>query len=182
MAIDIDAKMLVLASSRLARDRVANCDYQLGNAYGLAEFAPWPVDFVFMANSFHGAPDRERLARVVGEALKPGERFAIVNWHQLPREKPRCWDSPAARSPSCGCRRNRPSKPSKPAGSRARGSSKFRPTTTARFSKNLSQKCPHQDRYIRPEGRTPGQFSASLSSFPSTAYAPGTLPCAANLV
>jgi len=87
MAVDIDAKMLVLASSRLARDRMANCDYQLGDAYCLAEFVPRPVDLVFMANSFHGVPDRERLARAVGKALKPGGHFAIVNWHQLPREK-----------------------------------------------------------------------------------------------
>ena len=87
MAVDIDAKMLVLTSSRLARDRVANCDYQLGDAYGLAEYVPWPVDFVFMGNSFHGVPDRERLVRVVGDALKPGGRFAIINWHQLPQEK-----------------------------------------------------------------------------------------------
>src|SRR6186713_1704827 len=87
MAVDIDAKMLAHASTRLTRDRITNCDYQLGDAYGLAEYVPRPVDFVFMANSFHGVPDRERLARIVGEALKPGGRFAIVNWHQLPREK-----------------------------------------------------------------------------------------------
>jgi SAM-dependent methyltransferase len=87
MAVDIDAKMLAHASTRLARDRIDNCDYQLGDAHGLAEYVPWPVDFVFMANSFHGVPDRQRLARIVGAALKPGGRFAIVNWHQLPREK-----------------------------------------------------------------------------------------------
>jgi len=87
MAVDIDAKMLAHASTRLAREQIDNCDFQLGDAYGLAEYVPWPVDFVFMANSFHGVPDRERLARAVGTALKPGARFAIVNWHQLPREK-----------------------------------------------------------------------------------------------
>jgi SAM-dependent methyltransferase len=86
MAVDIDAKMLVLTSSRLARERVVNCDYQLGDAYELAQYVPWPVDFVFMANAFHGVPDRERLARIVGAALKPGGRFAIVNWHPRPRE------------------------------------------------------------------------------------------------
>ena len=87
MAVDIDAKMLAHASTRLTRDRITNCDYQLGDAYGLADYVPRPVDFVFMANSFHGVPDRERLARIAGEALKPGGHFAIVNWHQLPREK-----------------------------------------------------------------------------------------------
>jgi SAM-dependent methyltransferase len=87
MAVDIDARMLAHASTRLAKARMTNCDYQLGDAYGLAEYVPWPVDLVFMANSFHGVPDRERLARVVGAALKSGGRFAIVNWHRLPREK-----------------------------------------------------------------------------------------------
>jgi SAM-dependent methyltransferase len=87
MAVDIDARMLALARSRLAQDRVANCDFQLGDAYRLAEYVPRPVDLVFMANSFHGVPDRARLARIVGGALKPGGHFAIVNWHQLPREK-----------------------------------------------------------------------------------------------
>jgi SAM-dependent methyltransferase len=86
MAVDIDARMLALASSHLAQERLSNYDYQLGDAYRLADYVPRPVDFVFMANSFHGVPDRTRLARVVGEVLKPGGRFAIVNWHQLPRE------------------------------------------------------------------------------------------------
>ena len=28
-----------------------------------------------------------RMTNIIGEALKPGGRFAIVNWHKLPREK-----------------------------------------------------------------------------------------------
>jgi SAM-dependent methyltransferase len=48
---------------------------------------PEPADFVFMANAFHGVPDRPRLARAVREALKPAGRFAIVNWHRRPREE-----------------------------------------------------------------------------------------------
>jgi hypothetical protein len=46
-----------------------------------------PVDFVFMANAFHGVPDRPRLARAVRETLKTNGRFAIVNWHQRSREE-----------------------------------------------------------------------------------------------
>ena len=87
IAIDIDARMLALASARLAQGRATNCDFRLGDAYRLAEHVPNPVDFVFMANSFHGVPDRERLARTVGGVLKPGGYFAIVNWHLLPRER-----------------------------------------------------------------------------------------------
>jgi hypothetical protein len=40
-----------------------------------------------MANAFHGVPDRLRLARAVRAALKPTGRFAIVNWHQRPRQE-----------------------------------------------------------------------------------------------
>jgi hypothetical protein len=45
------------------------------------------VDFVFMANAFHGVPDKALLSKAVRETLKPDGRFAIVNWHPLPRER-----------------------------------------------------------------------------------------------
>lgn len=87
VAIDIDNSLLEAARRRLAQDGIANCDFVAGNAYDLGKLVPRPVDFVFMANSFHGVPDRPRLARAVREALKPGGRFAIVNWHRRPREE-----------------------------------------------------------------------------------------------
>jgi hypothetical protein len=42
---------------------------------------------VFLANVFHGVPDRARLAAEVSTVLAAGGRFAIVNWHQRPREE-----------------------------------------------------------------------------------------------
>jgi hypothetical protein len=48
---------------------------------------PEPADFVFMANAFHGVPDRPRLARAVRATLSRAGHFAIVNWHQRPREE-----------------------------------------------------------------------------------------------
>ena len=45
------------------------------------------ADFVFMANAFHGVPDQPRLAQAIHKTLKPGGRFAVVNWHQRPREE-----------------------------------------------------------------------------------------------
>lgn len=45
-----------------------------------------PVDYVLIANTFHGAPDKTGLAREVATALKPNGRFTIVNWYPLPRE------------------------------------------------------------------------------------------------
>ncbi len=87
IAIDIDAALLEVAKHRLTESGVRNCDFVSGNAYDLARLSPGPVDFVFMANAFHGVPDRPRLCRAVRDTLKRGGRFAIVNWHPRPREQ-----------------------------------------------------------------------------------------------
>lgn len=87
LAIDIDPTLMETARARLAEGGVSNCEFEVGDAYDIARLARRPADFVFMANAFHGVPDRPRLARAVGEALKPDGRFAIVNWHRRPREQ-----------------------------------------------------------------------------------------------
>ena len=46
-----------------------------------------PVDFVFLANAFHGVPDKPRLAGAVKNTLKPLGTFAIVNWYPRAREE-----------------------------------------------------------------------------------------------
>lgn len=87
LAIDIDAALLDVARARLKEAGIVNCEFQVGDAYRIAALAKRPVDFVFMANAFHGVPDRPRLARAVHDALKPGGRLALVNWHPRPREE-----------------------------------------------------------------------------------------------
>jgi ubiquinone/menaquinone biosynthesis C-methylase UbiE len=87
IAIDIDGHLLDVARVRLAENGITNCDYVTGDAYDLATLVRHPVDFVFLANAFHGVPDRPRLARAVHATLRPGGLFAIVNWHQRPREE-----------------------------------------------------------------------------------------------
>lgn len=86
-AIDIDRKLLDMARFRLAERQVVNCAFIEGDAYDVAKLVSGPVDFVFLANAFHGVPERTRLARAVANVLKPGGRFAIVNWHARPREE-----------------------------------------------------------------------------------------------
>jgi SAM-dependent methyltransferase len=86
-AIDIDPHLLDVARHRLAENGMTNCDFVAGDAYALADLMSASVDFVFMANAFHGVPDRPRLARAVRETLKSNGRLAIVNWHRRPREE-----------------------------------------------------------------------------------------------
>ena len=85
-AIDIDPALLDVARHRLAENGVANCEFIAGDAHDIAKLVG-PADFVFMANAFHGVPDRVRLAQAVANALKPNGEFAIVNWHKRPREE-----------------------------------------------------------------------------------------------
>lgn len=87
IAIDIDPNLLEVARHRLPESGMTNCDFVAGDAYELAELIPGPADFVFIANAFHGVPDRPRLARAVRATLKPAGRLAVVNWHQRPREE-----------------------------------------------------------------------------------------------
>lgn len=88
LAIDIDAALLDAAKVRIAeRGGASNCTFVEADAYSLADVVPQPVDHVFLANAFHGVPDRPRLARVVHDVLKPGGLFAVVSWYARPREE-----------------------------------------------------------------------------------------------
>lgn len=85
--VDIDPAMLDLARHEL-RERGAEVrDLLCADARDLPAVLPAKVDFVLIANTFHGVPDKPGLARAVAAVLKPDGRFAVVNWHPLPREK-----------------------------------------------------------------------------------------------
>ena len=87
VAIDLDPAMVDLARAKLAAAGIANGEFVKGDAYAVAELVRRPVDAVLIANTFHGVPDKGRLARAVAATLKPGGRFAIINWHRRPREE-----------------------------------------------------------------------------------------------
>ena len=58
IAIDIDPNLLEVARHRLNESGVTNCGFVAGDAYDLAKLVLARADFVFMANAFHGVPDR----------------------------------------------------------------------------------------------------------------------------
>jgi SAM-dependent methyltransferase len=86
VAVEIDAALLERARLRFAGSALTNCRFVHGNAYDVAKLVRVPVDFVFLANAFHGVPNRPRLAQAASAILKPTGLFAIVNWHARPRE------------------------------------------------------------------------------------------------
>lgn len=85
VGLDLDPAMLEQAQA--ACEGMANCDWRLGDAMELSRLLGAPADFVLIANTFHGVPDKTALAREVAASLKPNGRFAIVNWYPLPREE-----------------------------------------------------------------------------------------------
>ncbi len=86
-ALDIDPAMLDEARREVARRGARVTEWICADAGDLSSRVPPEIDFVLMANTFHGVPDPTGLARVVSTVLRPGGRFGIVNWHPLPREQ-----------------------------------------------------------------------------------------------
>ena len=86
-AIDIDPVMLNHAQARIAEARADNCEFVVADAMAVDAVVPEPVDYVFLANTFHGVPDQLGLVRGVAATLKPTGLFGIINWHRRPREE-----------------------------------------------------------------------------------------------
>ena len=86
-AIDIDPAMLDRVWARVAEARVDNSVFVVADAMAVDAVVPGPVDYVFLANTFHGVPDQLGLARAVAALLKPKGQFGIINWHRRPREE-----------------------------------------------------------------------------------------------
>ncbi len=87
-AIDIEPDMISAAKERLKAAAAPPVRWIVGCAQELDRALPSKSqDFVFIANTFHGVPDKMTLTTVVHKVLKTGGLFVIVNWHARPREK-----------------------------------------------------------------------------------------------
>ncbi|WP_456379909.1 class I SAM-dependent methyltransferase [Thiolapillus sp.] len=99
-ALDLDAELLDQARQVCAEHPGFHAI--LGDARELPVRINTPADLVFVANAFHGVPDKTALSRAVHDALKPEGRFAVINWHRLPREETVVLGKP--RGPDTGLR------------------------------------------------------------------------------
>jgi SAM-dependent methyltransferase len=73
VAIDLNPAMLERARARLTAAGLTNCSFVTGDAYDIAKLVPIPVDAVLIANTFHGVPDKGRLARAIAAVGDCGE-------------------------------------------------------------------------------------------------------------
>ena len=84
--VDIDPAMLEQTRAELERTGNTALNLICADARDLPSLLPGTVDYVLIANTFHGIPDKTAMAHAVAAVLNPGGRFAVVNWHPLPRE------------------------------------------------------------------------------------------------
>jgi len=92
--VDIDPAMLDLTRAEVERIGTTVLDLICADARDLRDLLTEKVDYVLIANTFHGVPEKTAMTRAVAAVLCPGGRFAIVNWHPLPREKTVVLDKP----------------------------------------------------------------------------------------
>lgn len=96
--IDLDSGLLKQARHEIDSQGAPPARLLEGDAFDLPALVPEKVDYVLLANTFHGVPDKPALAQVVRSVLKADGLFGIINWHAMPRERTRVLGSP--RGPS----------------------------------------------------------------------------------
>ena len=91
-AVDLDNALLNEATKVCEHN--PNFHAILGDAREVAGQITDPVDFVFIANTFHGIPEKTEFSKAVYATLKKGGRFAVINWYRLPREETTVLEQP----------------------------------------------------------------------------------------
>lgn len=81
--VDVDADLLTELEER-AGDSVETIQ---GDVTELDELLPRRVDSVLMANTLHGAPEKEEFARAAHRSLADGGRLFVLNWRDLPKRE-----------------------------------------------------------------------------------------------
>jgi len=85
--VDLDPILIERARAELERDATTVLGMICADARELGHVLPGKVDYVLIANTFHGVPDKTALARAAAAILRSGGTLAVVNWRPLPRER-----------------------------------------------------------------------------------------------
>ena len=92
--VDIDPAMLEQTRAEDKRAGTTVLDLICADARHLPKLLPGKVDYVLIANTFHGVPEKTAMAQAVAAALNPSGQFTVVNWYPLPREHTVVLDKP----------------------------------------------------------------------------------------
>jgi SAM-dependent methyltransferase len=85
--VELDGKLLEKARMKSEHQDIKNCLWIEGDAMELEKLIPEKVDFILLASTFHGIPDKEALGKSMFSVLKPQGRLAVVNWHKKLQEE-----------------------------------------------------------------------------------------------
>ncbi|MDH4120906.1 MAG: peptide deformylase [Deltaproteobacteria bacterium] len=86
-AVDLLPDMLAATERAAQQAGVNNIRPLACDAMTLAPHLEQPAQLAVMANTFHGIPQPTEFCRAVAQALAPGGRLAILNWHARPQEE-----------------------------------------------------------------------------------------------
>ncbi len=86
-AIDLDPAMTAAAAARLKGEGLPWCRFITGDARRMNEALEGQVDYILIANTFHGVLDKTGLASCAARALRGGGKLVIINWHARKREE-----------------------------------------------------------------------------------------------
>jgi len=85
-ALDLDEELLDELDRVADLQGIENVVPIHGDARNLASVLPERADTLVVANTFHGVDDRSGLVEQAFDAIEPGGRLVVVNWHDRPRE------------------------------------------------------------------------------------------------
>ena len=96
VAVDLDSVMLAQAKARTEGSGIppGTVRWLECEAGEIVDKLPIQPEYVLIANTFHGVPDKQQMARDVFNVLKPGGQLTIVNWHHRLRDDTTVMDEP----------------------------------------------------------------------------------------
>lgn len=85
--LELEAELIDQAKHEALTRGITKCHWIVGDAMRLRDLMPEPVDYILLANTFHGIPNKPEFATNAISMLKPSGRLSIINWHKKPREE-----------------------------------------------------------------------------------------------
>lgn len=94
IGVDLIPELIDMAKVKALEQKNADIYFYVDDVLNLPTIVSNPVDSIFIANTFHGIPDKESFLRMVYNQLKDNGTFVIINWHKRDRMETMVLDLP----------------------------------------------------------------------------------------